>query len=85
MVMIYIDNGNLYKRVDKWTFNQSVTVPAMYVCGVCYDLFVSINSTLYCSMRDYHQVIAKSLDSVLNTICNCCWYRYRWIHFFNAL
>ncbi len=63
---IYVDNGNSYGQVDKCTLNETVTVPAMYVCSACYGLFVSINNTLYCSMHYYHQVIAKSLDSVLN-------------------
>jgi hypothetical protein len=63
---IYVDNGNSYGQVDKCTLNETVTVPAMYVCSACFGLFVSVNNTLYCSMYYYHQVIAKSLDSVLN-------------------
>ncbi len=63
---IYVDNGNSYGQVDKCTLNETVTVPAMYVCSACYHLFVSVNNTLYCAMPNYHQVIAKSLDSVLN-------------------
>ena len=57
---------NLYNRVDKWNFNQSVVTTAMYVCSDCYDVFVSISNTLYCSMADQHQIIAKPLDNILN-------------------
>jgi DNA-binding beta-propeller fold protein YncE len=35
----------------------------MYVSQQCYGLFVDINRTLYCSMTDHHQVVARSLDS----------------------
>lgn len=35
----------------------------MAVPGVCYGLFVDLNDTLYCSLRDHHQVIKKSLNA----------------------
>lgn len=63
---IYIDNNNVYKRIEKWSVNQSISIPVMYVCDICHDLFVSINNTLYCSMGSSHQVIAKSLNSFYN-------------------
>jgi hypothetical protein len=64
---IYVDNGYLNKTVDKWIWNANTSVIAMHVSGTCYDLFVDINDTLYCSMADFHQVVATSLNSNLNT------------------
>ncbi|CAF1049913.1 unnamed protein product [Adineta steineri] len=63
---VYVDNGYTYYRVDKWGWNSTSSVPAMYVCGQCYGLFVDINNMLYCVMGPYHQVVSKSLDSRLN-------------------
>ena len=60
---IYIDNTISYRQIEKYSVNRSTVVPMMYVCSPCLDIFVSINNTLYCSMRDYHQVIAQSSDS----------------------
>jgi hypothetical protein len=64
---IYVDNGYNNHRVEKWTINSNTSTPAMYVSQQCYGLFVDINRTLYCSMTDHHQVVAKSLDSDSST------------------
>lgn len=61
---IYIGNSYFNRRIEKWNVNQSISIPVMYVCDRCFDLFVSINKMLYCSLQYSHQVIAKSLDSV---------------------
>ncbi|CAF4084842.1 unnamed protein product, partial [Adineta steineri] len=63
---VYVDNGNAYYRVDKWGWNSTSSIPAMYVCGQCYSLFVDINNMLYCLMSLSHQVVSKSLDTHLN-------------------
>ncbi|CAF4080857.1 unnamed protein product, partial [Adineta steineri] len=63
---VYVDNGNTNYRVDKWGWNSTSSVPAMYVCGQCNGLFVDINNMLYCAMSTYHQVVSKSLDTRLN-------------------
>jgi hypothetical protein len=63
---IYIDNGHLYGRVDKWTLNASTIVPVMYVDGQCYSVFVDIGDTLYCSIYTSHKVVTKSLNSTSN-------------------
>jgi hypothetical protein len=65
---IYIDNGNLYGQVDKWSINATNSVPAMYVPTNCYGLFVDINNTLYCSLANLNQVVTKSLDDSSNTL-----------------
>ncbi len=62
---IYVDSGiNSTGCVDKWTLNANASVVAMHVGQECFGLFVDINDILYCSMRDLHQVVTKSLNSV---------------------
>ncbi|CAF0859705.1 unnamed protein product [Rotaria sordida] len=63
---VYIDNGYSNHRVDKWSTNSTSSDPEMYVCGVCFYLFIDIQNNLYCSMDDKHQVISKSLNTRLN-------------------
>ncbi|CAF3980133.1 unnamed protein product [Rotaria sp. Silwood2] len=64
---IYVDNGYSNEQVDKWTSNSTISVPAMYMCGQCYGLFVDITNTLYCSVFSYHQVISNSQRQGSNT------------------
>ncbi|CAF4053159.1 unnamed protein product, partial [Adineta steineri] len=63
---VYVDNGRTNYRVDKWGWNSTSSVPAMYTCGQCYSLFVDINNMLYCVMGANHQVVSKSLDTHVN-------------------
>ena len=55
---IYVDVDS--KRVEKWNINSSQSTIVMYTNGSCFGLFLDLNSTLYCSLKDRHQVI-KSL------------------------
>ncbi|CAF3740103.1 unnamed protein product, partial [Adineta steineri] len=55
---VYVDNGRINYRVDKWGWNSTSSVPTMYTCGQCYSLFVDINNMLYCLMGAYHQVVS---------------------------
>ena len=64
---IYVDNGYTDGRVDKWTIS-GLHDPAMYVDKECYGLFVDTRDTLYCSIGDRHQVVAKSLNSGSNAL-----------------
>ena len=63
---IYADSDNLTGRVDKWTLNSTFGIPTMYTCQKCYDLFIDISNTLYCSMSSLHQIVAMSLNSNSN-------------------
>ena len=63
---IYVDNGQVNLRIDKWSSNSSVVVAAMYTCGACIGVYVDIKNNLYCSMTTRHQVVSKSLDDRLN-------------------
>ena len=64
---IYLDNGYLNHRVDKWTVNSSTPVTAMFVPDSCFGLFVDIQENLYCSIRSRHYVTRRSLMDPMNT------------------
>jgi DNA-binding beta-propeller fold protein YncE len=53
---VFIDNGALQRRVDRWIYNESRMIVAMQVNGSCHGLFWDLNDTLYCSMGNFHQV-----------------------------
>jgi hypothetical protein len=61
---IYIDNNN--NAIDKWRLNSSSKVATFYTGGVCYDLFMDRNNSLYCALFYSHQVIKRSLNSSNN-------------------
>ncbi|UJR09076.1 hypothetical protein I4U23_013323 [Adineta vaga] len=63
---IFVDNGQTNNRVDRWQTNSTDSIPALYTCGTCYDLFIDTNNNLYCSMYDNHQVSSNSLTNRLN-------------------
>ncbi|UJR07313.1 hypothetical protein I4U23_011601 [Adineta vaga] len=66
---IYIDNGAANRRVDRWIENATESIPAMYVNGPCYSLFVDHNNSLYCSLGSLHRVIRRSMyDGVNKTV-----------------
>lgn len=61
---IYVDNGWLYGRIDKWTLKGTKSVTVMDVNGPCAGLFIDINNYLYCSMFYRHEVVKQSLDII---------------------
>ncbi|CAF1362758.1 unnamed protein product [Adineta steineri] len=63
---IYVDNGASNSRIDKWTTNSTVSVPAMNVKGACWGVFLDIQNNLYCSMNALNQVIVKSMTTNSN-------------------
>ncbi|CAF0808178.1 unnamed protein product [Adineta steineri] len=64
---IYIDDGKENGRVQKWSAKTSTFVTVMNVNSSCWGLFVDINNTLYCLMRDHHQVVKRSLNDAVMT------------------
>jgi hypothetical protein len=40
----------------------------MNKCQQCWDIFIDINNTLYCSLSERHQIMAKSLNNELNPL-----------------
>ncbi|CAF4221317.1 unnamed protein product, partial [Adineta steineri] len=65
---IYVDNGLSNSRVDKFSFNSSISSSVMSVPNLCTGIFVDISNTLYCSAFASHQVVKKWLnDNVLTS------------------
>ena len=64
---VYFDDGLAYGQVSKSIFNTSTTVVVMSVSGSCYGLFIDPNNYLYCSLKDFHQVVNVLLDSETTT------------------
>jgi hypothetical protein len=40
----------------------------MNKCQQCWDIFININNSLYCSLSERHQIISKSLNNELNPL-----------------
>ncbi len=59
---VYIDNGGK-KCIEKWASDETETQINLPSEQSCHGLFVDINNTLYCSVRDGHQIIKKSLKN----------------------
>ncbi|CAF1337753.1 unnamed protein product, partial [Adineta steineri] len=64
---IYIGDGVINGRVQKWIAEENVFITVMNANSSCDGLFVDINDTLYCSMSDHHQVVKRSLNDAVMT------------------
>ncbi|CAF1097963.1 unnamed protein product [Adineta steineri] len=63
---IYIDDGEDHRRVQRYSAETGTFATVMNFNSSCYDLFIDLNYTLYCSMYGRHQVVKGSLsDSVV--------------------
>ncbi|CAF1034094.1 unnamed protein product [Adineta steineri] len=63
---IYIGDRYENQRVQRWSAETNTFVTVMNTNSYCGGLFVDINDTLYCSMKNHHQVVKTSLnDSVM--------------------
>ncbi|CAF0860523.1 unnamed protein product [Adineta steineri] len=60
---VYVDNGYTNGRIDKFTFNTSNVITVMNVSGSCYGLFIDSINNLYCSLKDFHQVVKLLLNN----------------------
>ncbi len=60
---VYIDNGYANGQVDQFLFNTSTVITVMNVNGSCYGLFIDMNNYLYCSLKDFHQVVKLLLNN----------------------
>ena len=60
------DDANM--QVNVWLGNTTSHQPVMFIRDNCAALFVNLNNTLYCSVPEMHQVVAKSLDDPTNTL-----------------
>ncbi|CAF1216235.1 unnamed protein product, partial [Adineta ricciae] len=63
---LYIDNGFLKGRVDKWSLSENRSSTVMLVTGSCYSLFIDIYDNLYCSLGALHKIIKKSIYTPTN-------------------
>lgn len=59
---IFVDNGYLNHRVDRWTLNENNSKPVMNVNSSCVDLFVDIKNNLYCSATEEHRILKVELN-----------------------
>ncbi|CAF1138854.1 unnamed protein product [Adineta steineri] len=64
---IYIDDGAINRRVQKWIAETNNFVTVMIVNSSCWGLFIDINDTIYCSMSDRYQVVKRSLINSMMT------------------
>ena len=59
---IYIANEKSNHSVDKWIVENETWISIMNVTSRCYDLFIDIYESLYCSMYFSHRVDKKWLN-----------------------
>ena len=64
---IYVDNGQINYRVDKWSWNATTSTAVMNVTSKCISLFIDQQQTLYCSNDGGHKVVKMSLSSGSST------------------
>lgn len=60
---IYFEDGNQAGRINKWSPSSSTITSSATFSDRCFGLFVDIENTLYCSMRDKNLVSKIVLDS----------------------
>ena len=56
---VYVDNGLVNGRVNKWIVENERWISVMNVTSYCHGLFVDIYENLYCSMYFNHRVDKK--------------------------
>ena len=65
-------NGDVYvnhpsePEVDKWPINATSGNRIMWIGDSCRGLFVSVNSSLYCSLFTLNQVVSRSVDNPMD-------------------
>jgi hypothetical protein len=65
---IYADTFHSIGGVSKIELNSTKNIPRMNKCQQCWDIFIHMNNTLYCSLSERHQIITKSLNNELNPL-----------------
>ena len=64
---VYIDNYANYS-IDVCLKNSTSCVFTLNMGIVCYSIFIDTNNSLYCSYRDSHKIIRRSINSSNNQI-----------------
>ena len=62
---IFVDVDS--KRVEKWNISSNQSTIVLYTNGSCFGLFLDLNNTLYCSLKDRHLVIKSFLNHAINS------------------
>ena len=65
---IFVDNGYINHRVDKWSWNATTSVTVMNTTSRCIGIFIDINDTFYCSNDMEHKIVKVSLHDGSNTV-----------------
>ena len=60
---VYYHDWHPDGSVGVWSTNTASGKPLLHVGPGCFSLFVDTNNSLYCSLKDSHQVIRRSLNS----------------------
>jgi hypothetical protein len=60
---MYVDNGAINHKVNKWLWNGTSSITVKNVNNTCFALFIDMNDTLYCSIYLEHKVIKFSLNN----------------------
>ena len=62
---IFVDNSLIKRRIEKWIPNQTNSTTVMLVDHFCFAIFIDMNNTIYCSLRDLNRIDKKYLGSGL--------------------
>lgn len=65
---IYVANNDGEGRVNRWRSTDFQREPVAFFCSECPSIFIDRSNALYCSMKQYHQVVRKVLDASSNTL-----------------
>jgi hypothetical protein len=65
---MYVDNGGMNFRVDKHVIDSNASDIVMYVGKPCISIFITLDDLLYCSIKEQHQVVSKSLSIKSNLL-----------------
>ena len=64
---IYIDNGDVNRRINMWSWNTMSSVVVVNVTSRCFSLFIDIYGSLYCSFDHEHRVTRIVLNDGATT------------------
>lgn len=59
---IYFEHGDKQGEIYKWTKDAATPIFVKSVSLLCYDLFIDINNTLYCSVRQSNKIVSTWLN-----------------------
>lgn len=61
---IYLSHSTDSFRIERWNSNTTANPELIWLlAGECWGLFMDRNQSLYCALRDRHQVLRKAINS----------------------